>query len=109
MRGPLVAALVIGLGGCATAASHDPPGPAPAVLADLLGTDRNEAPELRGVQCDFIPEEGSEWVCRYEERAGSGSWVGLSTVVAKSGSGWLLIDRPCSADEALADRGRCRR
>ena len=39
----------------------------------------------------------------------SNSLAGTSTMVAQAGAGWELIDRPCSADAALADRGRCRR
>ncbi|MDP3378375.1 MAG: hypothetical protein Q8S53_08420 [Brevundimonas sp.] len=104
---PLVLALV--LTGCVTAMPDEPAGPDAAALSALLAVGRAEAPELRGVRCAFIAEEGSEWVCAYEERARAGAWVGLSTVVALSGTDWVLIDGTCSADEALADRGRCRR
>ena len=105
----LVPVLALVLAGCATVAPVGPAGPGSQALTDLLAADRAEAPQLRRVQCDFIAAEGSEWVCRYEERSREGFWVGLSTVVARAGTGWDLIDRPCSADEALADRGRCPR
>ncbi|MFT4912541.1 MAG: hypothetical protein ACI9YM_001120 [Brevundimonas sp.] len=108
MRGLAVAA-ALGLAGCASVAPGRPAGPGAADLARLLAVDRAEAPPLRAVRCDLIAEEGSEWVCRYEERSREGLWVGLSTMVARAGAGWELIDRPCSADEALADRGRCPR
>ena len=94
----LVLAAALGLTACATVAPGGPAGPDAAALARLLAVDRAAA-----------PEEGSEWACRYEERSREGAWVGLSTMVARAGSGWELIDRPCSADEALADRGRCPR
>jgi hypothetical protein len=105
----LVLAAALGLAACATVAPGGPAGPDAAALARLLAVDRAAAPRLRAVRCDFIAEEGSEWACRYEERSREGAWVGLSTMVARAGSGWELIDRPCSADEALADRGRCPR
>ena len=108
MRG-LAVAVALGLAGCASVAPGQSAGPGAADLAALLAVDRAAAPRLRAVRCDFIAEEGSEWACRYEERSREGAWVGLSTMVARAGSGWELIDRPCSADEALADRGRCRR
>ena len=105
MRG-LVWAAILGLAGCATVAPDGPAGPAAADLAALLAVNRVEVPQLRRVQCVFIAEEGSEWACRYEERSREGFWVGLSTMVAQAGAGWELIDRPCSADAALADRPR---
>ncbi len=108
MRGLAVAA-ALGLAGCASVAPGQPAGPGAADLARLLAVDRAEAPPLRAVRCDAIPEEGSEWACHYEERSREGFWAGLSTTVARTGTGWELIDRPCSADEALADRGRCSR
>jgi hypothetical protein len=108
MRRALMAAVLL-LTGCATVPGSGPAGPDAMALAALLAIDRVEAPQLRRVHCDFIAEEGSEWACRYEERSRHGFWVGLSTMVARAGTGWELIDRPCSADAALADRGRCRR
>jgi hypothetical protein len=108
MRG-LVLTAALGLSGCATVPAGAPAAPDAAALAALLAVDRAEAPQLRAVRCAFIPDEGSEWACRYEERSRDGFWVGLSTLVARAGAGWELIDRPCSADVALADRGRCPR
>jgi hypothetical protein len=108
MRG-VVLMLMLAMAGCATVAPVEIAGPDTAVLTALLAGDRVETPQLRRVRCDFIPEEGSEWVCHYDERARSGAWVGLSTLVARAGTGWVLIDRPCPADQALADRGLCSR
>tara|TARA_R110002124_G_scaffold48639_1_gene143412 strand:- start:305 stop:631 length:327 start_codon:yes stop_codon:yes gene_type:complete len=108
MRG-LVLAAALGLSGCATVAPGGAAGPDAAALAALLAADRAAAPQLRAVRCDPIAEEGSEWTCHYQERSRDGFWVGLSTQVARAGAGWELIDRPCSADVALADRGRCPR
>jgi len=105
----LVLGAALGLAACATVAPGGPAGPDAAALARLLAMGRDTVPQLRAVRCDFIAEEGSEWACRYEERSRQGLWVGLSTMVARAGSGWELIDRPCSADEAPADRGRCPR
>lgn len=107
MRGALPVAVLL-LAGCATV-PVGPGGPDAAGLARLLAAGRDAAPQLRGVQCDFIAEEGSEWACRYQERSRDGFWVGLSIMLARTATGWELIDRPCSADEALADRGRCPR
>lgn len=107
MRGLVLATLL--LAGCATLAADEPADPGPVDLAALLAVGRAESPQLRRVHCNVIPEEGSEWTCRYEERSRRGLWVGLSTVVAQDRGGWVLIDVPCTADQALADRGRCAR
>tara|TARA_R110000764_G_scaffold28253_3_gene66456 strand:- start:293 stop:619 length:327 start_codon:yes stop_codon:yes gene_type:complete len=105
----LLSVLAVLLAGCATVVADEPAGPGPAELAALLSVGRVETPQLRRVRCDFIPEEGSEWACRYEERSGGGFWVGLSTFVAQDRRRWVLIDVPCTADQALADRGLCSR
>ena len=99
---PLAVALFL------SACAASPAGPSDTVFADLVGFGRS-TPAVRGVNCAFVVEEGSEWVCRYQERASSGAWVDLETVIARDGDRWLLIDTVCTADQALADRGRCRR
>lgn len=107
MRGAGTLLVILGLAACAS--TPGPAGPAANDLARLLAPPGGVPPRLRQVRCAFIAEEGSEWVCRYEERASGGAWVQLSAVVASDGDGWVLIDSVCTADQALADRGRCPR
>ncbi len=105
-----VAMLLLALSACATPPTPVyPKGPTESEFAAMLGRDRPTSPMVRGLQCDFIAEEGSEWDCRYKEQASSGGWVQLATYIAISGDGWSPIDTVCTADQALADRGRCRR
>jgi hypothetical protein len=75
----------------------------------MLAQGRPAAPTIRTLHCNFIAEDGSEWACRYEEQASSGAWVQLATYVAIDRDGYLPIDTVCTADQALADRGACRR
>ncbi|MFC5345782.1 hypothetical protein ACETK8_01935 [Brevundimonas staleyi] len=93
----------------ACASIGDPNGPTEQELARLIAPSGDLTPSIRAMRCDFISEEGSEWSCRYEARATSGVWVGLSAMVALDGDDWVLIDGICTPDEALADRGRCPR
>lgn len=106
MRRALIG-VALSLGACVS--TMEPEGPTRNELARLVRPPGGQTPALRKVRCDFIAEEGSEWSCRYEERAGTGSWVGLSAMLARDGGRWVLIDAICTADEALADRGRCPR
>lgn len=77
----------------AACTSLQPSGPGAAELQGLIAKARpGVAPEVRNVRCEFIVEEGSEWRCRYEQRASDGGWVPLQTFVAADGSGWVLID-----------------
>ena len=106
MRGAVVGASLV-LAACVS--TMEPEGPTRNELARLITPSGGLTPALRTVQCDFIAEEGSEWSCRYEERSMNGNWVGLSAMVARDGGRWVLIDGICTADQALADRGRCPR
>jgi hypothetical protein len=110
--GPLLSLLTLTLaaGACASAAPrHFPAAPTDSEFAAMLARGRPTSPMVRGLHCDFIAEEGSEWDCRYEEQASSGGWVQLATYIAVDGDGWSPIDDVCTADQAVADRGRCRR
>ncbi len=70
-----------------------PSGPGAADLQRLIAEARpGAAPNVRDVRCGFIAEEGSEWRCRYRERASDGRWVPLETFVAADGPSWVLID-----------------
>ena len=90
------------------ACASGPAGPTSETFAELIASERS-VPSIRNLHCAFVAEEGSEWVCRYQEQATAGGWVGLSAVIARDGDRWILIDAVCTADQALADRGRCRR
>lgn len=107
MRSAAVIGAVLAVAACASVS--DPNGPTAADLTRLVAADGGSTYPVRAVHCDFVAEEGSEWSCRYEARATSGAWVGLSAMVALDAEGWVLIDRVCTPDEALADRGRCLR
>ena len=101
MLSRMVLCLAAGLGACATSA---PPGPSGAELSALIaGSGRASAPTLRAVRCEFIEEEGSEWRCRYQERASNGRWVPLETYVAVSRDGWILIDGVADPDASSPD------
>ena len=91
-----------------SACASNPAGPTTGEFSHLI-TSGDAAPAVRSVRCGFVTEEGSEWVCRYQERASTGVWVDLAAVVTRDGDRWALIDAVCTADQALADRGRCRR
>jgi hypothetical protein len=102
--------LLLAVSACATPPTRMyPKGPTESQFAAMLGKGRAVSPMVRGLQCDFIAEEGSEWDCRYEEQASGGGWVQLATYIAVDGDGWGPIDTVCTADQALADRGLCRR
>ncbi|NBW07921.1 MAG: hypothetical protein EBR82_07835 [Caulobacteraceae bacterium] len=103
-----LAIILLALGACASAPSA-PPGPTQSEFAAMLARKRPQPPEIRALRCDFIEEEGSEWACDYEERASTGAWVQLATYIAIDSEGWRPIDSVCTADQALADRGSCRR
>lgn len=80
-------------------APTQPAGPGTADLQRLIaGARPGSAPRVRDVRCDFIVEEGSEWRCRYRERASDGRWIPLETMVAADGNGWMLIDGVADPD-----------
>ena len=75
------------------------PGPGAGDLQELIAQARpGEVPDVRDVRCSFIAEEGSEWRCRYRQRASDGRWVSLETFLATDGSGWALIDGVADPD-----------
>ena len=97
---------LVALGACASA-SVERPGPTESEFTAMLAQRRSVPPMIRALSCDFIEEEGSEWSCRWEERASNGVWVKQANFIAIDGNGWLPIDTFCTADEALADPRRC--
>ncbi|HEY1223988.1 MAG TPA: hypothetical protein VGE54_02070 [Brevundimonas sp.] len=106
MRAVMIA-MALAVAACAS--TPEPAEPTIDELARLVTRSGGVTPALRAVDCGFIAEEGSEWACRYQERSISGAWVQLAAMVARDGDRWVLIDAVCTADEALADRGRCPR
>lgn len=77
----------------AACAPAQPSGPGPEDIQRLIAEARpGAASDVHDVRCGFISEEGSEWRCRYRERASDGRWVSLETFVAADGPGWVLID-----------------
>ena len=93
MRRVLLLALV-GLSACAT-----PSGPDSAELTGLIKEARlGRSTHLRDVRCALIPEEGTEWSCRYRQLSSEGRWVPAQTVVAVDGDRWVLIDGLNEAD-----------
>ena len=104
MRRTAAPVLLLGVAMAAACASRAPAGPDAATLTGLIaGARPGAAPQIRAVNCDFIEEEGSEWACRYRERAADGRWVALETWVAMDGAGWTLIDTPADPNEPAAD------
>lgn len=80
-------------------APTQPSGPGTMDLQRLIaGARPGSAPQVRDVRCGFIAEEGSEWRCRYRERASDGRWIPLETFVAADGNGWTLIDGVADPD-----------
>ena len=47
---------------------------------------------VRQVDCAFIAEEGSEWICRYQRWTAQGRWEPREAVLARDGARWVLID-----------------
>jgi hypothetical protein len=94
MRAAALACLAA-LAACAPTAN----GPNEESLRGLIASARpGTAPEIDRVRCDFIAEEGSEWRCRYRQKASDGRWVPLETYVAMDGDGWVLIDEAANPD-----------
>ena len=52
------------------------------------------------VDCQFIEQEGSEWRCRYKQRAADGRWIWRETVVTRDRGRWVLIDGVVVPDAA---------
>jgi hypothetical protein len=73
-------------GGCASAV-----GPSQSDLARVL-----QAPpsDIRGLRCYDIPEEPTEFGCRYDIRDATRGWVQQEVMLAIDGSAWVVIDGP---------------
>ncbi|MCC4294704.1 hypothetical protein [Brevundimonas aurantiaca] len=74
------------IGGCAS-----PIGPSRADLAGVLAISSSEIDRLR---CHDIPEEPTEFGCRYRQRDAAGQWVRQDVMVAMDGATWVIIDGP---------------
>ncbi|MFZ5668055.1 MAG: hypothetical protein ACOY4K_01040 [Pseudomonadota bacterium] len=85
--------LAIGLllGGCLSG-----PGPDPSELASLLHIP---ASDIRALRCQEIPDEPTEFSCRYQRRGATGGWVAEEIIVAIDGSDWVVIDEPHPTDQ----------
>jgi hypothetical protein len=49
--------------------------------------------KIRRLACKTSPQEPTEYACAFEKKV-SGQWQTWSTVVARDGQRWTLIDRP---------------
>jgi hypothetical protein len=49
--------------------------------------------KLRKLACKSSPQEPTEYACTFEKKV-SGQWQKWSTIVARDGQRWTLIDRP---------------
>lgn len=81
---PLVAGLIFG--GCSATL-----GPAPDELAKLL---QIPSASIRALRCQEVPEEPTEFTCRYRRRGAAGEWIDEEIIVAIDGSTWVVIDEP---------------
>ena len=69
-------------------------GPSPEDLAIAIGVDVGA---LKHVRCERVPEDPTEFVCRYQQRSGAG-WAAMETVAARDGLRWVLTDTPGAPD-----------
>jgi hypothetical protein len=76
------------------AAAVTAPGP---TKAEFKAAWQAMAPEpdlkLRKLACKSSPQEPTEYACAFEKKV-SGKWQKWSTVIARDGQRWTLIDRP---------------
>ncbi|WP_181160034.1 hypothetical protein [Sandaracinobacter neustonicus] len=63
-------------------------------LAIAIGVDVGM---LRHVRCERVPNDPTEFVCRYQQRAGA-DWTHMEAVAARNGMRWVLIDTPGKPD-----------
>ncbi len=49
--------------------------------------------KIRKLACKSAPQEPTEFACSFEKQV-SGKWQEWSTIVARDGQRWTLIDRP---------------
>jgi hypothetical protein len=78
------------VGGCASSI-----GPSRADLAGVLAISSSNIDRQR---CHNIPEEPTEFGCRYRKRDSAGQWVRQDVMVAIDGATWVIIDGPGAAD-----------
>ena len=66
-------------------------GPSLSDLATVL-----EAPpsDIRNMRCYEVPEEPTEFGCRFERRDAPGAWLSQEVMLAIDGSAWVVIDGP---------------
>lgn len=67
-------------------------GPSDEALSAALGVERDT---LRQIRCERVPEDPTEFVCRYRQKTAAG-WTRLETVVAAEGERWVLLDTPAA-------------
>lgn len=82
----ILAPVMLLASGCASTA-----GPGKSDLAAVLQTPRSD---IRGLRCREIPEEPTEFGCRYKKREALGAWVQQEVMLAIDGSAWVIIDGP---------------
>jgi len=81
----LLAPALLLLAGCVTT------GPDRTDLAQAL---QAQPAALSAVRCNGIPEEPTEYACRYRSRDAGGRWTPEEAVIAADGSAWVVIDGP---------------
>ncbi|RYF30231.1 MAG: hypothetical protein EOO23_05595 [Comamonadaceae bacterium] len=83
---PILLPVMAMVAGCASAV-----GPSQSDLATVL-----QAPpsDIRGMRCYDIPEEPTEFGCRYDIRNAARGWVQQEVMLAVDGSAWVVIDGP---------------
>jgi hypothetical protein len=74
------------------------PGP---TKAEFKAAWQAMAPEpdlkVRKLACTSSPQEPTEFACTFEKKV-SGQWQRWSTIIARDGQRWTLIDRPGPAN-----------
>lgn len=82
----ILAPLMLLASGCASAAA---PG-----RSDLAAVIQTPISDIRALRCREIPEERTEFGCRYQRRDAPGVWVQQEVMLAIDGSAWVIIDGP---------------
>lgn len=63
-------------------------------LSDLAIALQAAPSDIRGMRCYDIPEEPTEFGCRYDIRDATRGWVQQEAMLAIDGSAWVVIDGP---------------
>lgn len=82
----LLLPVLLTFGGCSPSG-----GPNRGELAGALQTSPSH---IRGLRCHDIPEEPTEFGCRYLGRDAAGVWAQQDVMIATDGSAWVIIDGP---------------